>query len=112
MMHPQEILTKEDLEIIRDKSTQSDKNRTLHQDVLDLIYDHKWFQIMVPRKSGGQEWELPQIVQLFESLAWADANVGWIVNLGAGANMFAGYLNQQSAKEIFDDPKTCCAGSG
>src|SRR5690606_18355344 len=34
------------------------------------------------------------------------------VNLGAGANMFSGYLEKEAAQKIFNSEKTCCAGSG
>ncbi len=67
---------------------------------------------MIPRGYGGLEWSLPETVRLFEALAWADANVGWCVNLGAGANLFSGYFNSETALAIFNGPWTWCAGSG
>lgn len=47
-----------------------------------------------------------------EKLASVDGSFAWAINLGAGANMFAGYLEQETAKTIFASEKTCVAGSG
>lgn len=110
--HSKAILKEEDIEAIRKKAFLSEEKKQLTAEVLDLTYQRQWFRIMEPKTCGGLEWPLPKTVQLFEALAWADGNVGWCVNLGAGANMFAGYFNEKTAKEIFTPLKTCCAGSG
>jgi alkylation response protein AidB-like acyl-CoA dehydrogenase len=100
------------LELIREEAFAAEQQGALRGPVLDLIYRQHWLQVLVPARCGGSEWPLPRVVALFEHLAYADANVGWCVNLGAGANMFAGYLPDESAREIFRSPKTWCAGSG
>lgn len=111
-MHPQSLLDAESIRLIREHTFITEGARSLPEPVLELIYSRRWFQLMVPRSCGGLELSLPEAVHWFEALAWADANVGWCVNLGAGANMFAGYFDQQTADAIFSDPHTCCAGSG
>ncbi len=109
---PKDILKESDLKIIRGNSFISEEKKQLAPEVLSLIYQNKWLRIMEPKSCGGLEWALPKTVQLFEALAWADANVGWCVNLGAGANMFAGYFNEKTARKIFESEKTWVAGSG
>jgi len=112
MFHPKEWLSEADLKIIRTNASRSEKEGRLSAEDLALIYRRKWLQVMEPENCGGLEWTLPQTVRLFEALAWADANVGWCVNLGAGANMFSGYLPEKTAQAIFNSAKTWCAGSG
>lgn len=112
MQQLQELLATELVQQIRQYTFTTEEQRQLSPEVLEIIYRERWFQLLSPAAAGGLEWALPQTVYLFEALARADANVGWCVNLGAGANMFAGYLEGTLAYDIFHDPRTCCAGSG
>jgi alkylation response protein AidB-like acyl-CoA dehydrogenase len=110
--HPRESLDPEWVRIIRAGSRQSEATGRLGLGTLDLIYREDWLRVMVPASLGGKEWTLPRVVAFFESLGWADGSVGWCVNLGAGANMFCGYLRKETAETIFTGPKIWCAGSG
>lgn len=112
IQHPETIISKEALEHIRAGALATEVLQRLPQDTLDLLYRNRWFHVLVPEVLGGREMPLPEVVRLFEALAWADANVGWCVNLGAGANIFAGYFTEQVGREIFTSAQTCCAGSG
>lgn len=112
MLHPKDVLHEQIIETLRESAFETEQLRKMPQKTMELIYNERWFQVLVPKLSGGLEYTLPQAVRLFEALAYADANVGWCVNLGAGANMFSGYLNETVSREIFDNPETCCAGSG
>lgn len=91
---------------------QIEAQRKLPQEVLDIIYANRWFQLAVPQACAGLEKSLPEIVAIFDALAAVDANIAWCVNLGAGANMFSGYLAPEIASSIFSSPQTAIAGSG
>lgn len=110
--HLNQLIGDKELKIIREQAFAAEDSGMLTGEVLDLIYQNRWLQVLIPIRCAGLEWHLPRVVSLFERLAYADANVGWCVNLGAGANMFAGYLGRESAQEIFRSPETWCAGSG
>ena len=110
--HPRELLDPEWVRIIRAGSRESDATRRLSTGTLNLIYREDWLRVMVPVSLGGREWTLPRVVAFFESLGWADGNLGWCVNLAAGANMFSGYLEKEVARAIFTGPEIWCAGSG
>lgn len=110
--HPEALIDRHITEQIRQYTFETEAAGSLSPAVLALIYQQRWFQLLVPAAFGGQELNLPDTVKLFEALAWADANMGWCVNLGAGANMFAGYMDSATAEVIFHSPQTCCAGSG
>lgn len=105
-------ISAEDLKIIRQHAFDAERAGALTGAMLSLIDQKGWLQMLVPACCGGLEWPLPRVVSLLESLARADANMGWCVNLGAGANMFAGYLEKESAREIFGASGAWCAGSG
>lgn len=106
------VLSNDTIEIIRNESKKIEAQRKLTPSVLALIYESKWLKIMEPKTCDGLEWTLPKIVRLFEALSYADGNVGWCVNLGAGANLFSGYFPEEKTKEIFSSKYTWCAGSG
>ncbi len=112
IQHPETLIPAAALQQLRAAAPATEAQQQLPADTLALIYQNRWFHILVPAAVGGLELALPDTVRLFEALAWADANVGWCVNLGAGANIFAGYLSESTAATIFAPAATCCAGSG
>lgn len=112
LQHPDTLIASEALQQLRAAALATEALQRLPQDTLELLYRNRWLQVLVPAATGGAEMPLPDVVRLFEALAWADANVGWCVNLGAGANIFAGYLTETTARIIFEPAGTWCAGSG
>jgi len=113
MAHPpEEILSKEIIAALRSYAAEAEALKTLPDAVCELIREQRWYQVLVPEQCGGLEYSLPEAVALFEALAYAEANTGWCVNLGAGANMFSGYLSLPVSRAIFNNVATCCAGSG
>ncbi len=111
-MHPKEILDPQLVAIIRKYTSEAEQKKRLPEQVLELLYKKDALRVMIPSMFEGGEWPLPQVVRFFEALAWADGNTGWLVNLGAGANMFAGYFEEKIARTIFQDARVWCAGSG
>lgn len=112
MQHPSQILSEEDIQLIRSNSLAAEAQGALTAAQLQLIYDKKWFKVMVPVYAGGLELSLPETMRLMEAAAWADGSFGWVLNLGAGANLFAGFLPRETAKELFFQREICIAGSG
>ena len=91
---------------------QAEKQGCLTSEILELIYQEKWFKLFVPLELGGLGLDLTEGLKIEENLARLDASMGWTVTLCAGAAWFAGFLDQKLAKEVFADPKVCLAGSG
>lgn len=106
------MINEEAIRIIKDSQMASITAKTLIDQQLSLIYDNNWFNIWVPRELGGKELDLIEGLKLLEELAYWDGGFGWTVTLCAGANMFAGYLDQALAKQVFSNPKVCFGGSG
>lgn len=112
MQHPSQLLSEDDIRLIRSYSLSAEEQGALTPAQLQLIYDHKWFKVMVPEYVGGRELSLPEAMRLLEAAAWADGSFGWVLNLGAGANMFAAFLPAEIAKKMFSHPEIYIAGSG
>jgi indole-3-acetate monooxygenase len=109
--HPSTYLSIDDRNLIRSHALAAEQQGLLTKEQLQLIYDRDWFRVMVPKYLGGSEWTLMEVMQLCEAAAWADGSFGWTLNLGAGANMFSAYLNEEIAKPIFGKKEICIAGS-
>lgn len=56
--------------------------------------------------------DLPAFALFMEELARVDGAFAWCVNLGAGANLFSGFMEPSLASELFADSTACVAGSG
>lgn len=98
--------------LLRDTQQKSILAKTLIEEQLQLIYNQQYFNIWVPKLYGGLELSLIDGVKLLEELAYTDGGVAWTITLCSGANMFAGYLEESAAKEVFSNPKVCFGGSG
>lgn len=106
------MLTPDEVKLIKSESPVAEKQGKLTKKQLQLIYEKRWFHLLVPKSLGGKEMSLPDFARLMENVASVDGSFAWAINLGAGANMFSGYLDQETAKTIFASEKTCVAGSG
>ena len=95
-----------------DWAPNAEKLGSLTSEMLNLIYQEKWFKLFVPKELDGLGLTLPEALKLEEEIARLDASIGWTVTLCAGAGWFVGFLDEKLSKEIFPDSKVCLAGSG
>lgn len=88
------------------------EQKQLSNDQLQLVYQQNWFNLWVPEALGGMGATFVDGLKLLEELAYWDGGLGWTVTLCSGANMFVGFLEAESARSIWKDPKVCFGGSG
>lgn len=110
--HPTEVLSDEIIQAIRNHAYEAEEKGYLIQKQLQIIYHHDWFRLFVPKSLGGMEMPLPKALKILESAAYADGSFGWTLNLGAGAGLFAAYLDPKLSSVVFQNNKACIAGSG
>jgi len=67
------------------RSAEIEASRRVPRDLLDELIAAGCFRMMLPRSHGGIGADLPSALRVFETLARADASVGWTVMIGAGA---------------------------
>ena len=70
------------------------------------------FRLWIPRAYGGHELSLAGALSIYETAGALDGSVGWAVMIGAGAGLFAAYLEPAAARELFGPPDAVIAGSG
>ena len=112
MTHVLKKINIPETEILYNEAPEAERLGKLTEKQLEIIYQNRWFHLLVPKNLGGEEMSLPKFAELMEQLASIDGSFAWNVNLGAGANMFAGFMEQNIASEIFKSERTCVAGSG
>jgi alkylation response protein AidB-like acyl-CoA dehydrogenase len=110
--HPSVNLQSDLVKTIRDTSAEAEKLGKIHPEQLAVIYEQKWFKLLVPAVYSGLEKPIPKLVRLEESISWANGSVGWVVTLCSGAGWFGGFIQTQIAAAIFNNPWVCLAGSG
>lgn len=100
------------IEILRRCAAAAEQAGRLLPEQLALIYEQKWFRMMVPRRYGGMALPLPEVVRIEEEIARTDGSAGWTVTLCAGAGWFAGFFPPPGFPGFFSDEHMCVAGSG
>ena len=80
--------------------------------VLDALHEHRLFRLWIPKDLDGEETDLVTALRIYELLSRADGAAGWTLMIGAGAGLFAGFLDRAAAAEIFLPPNAVIAGSG
>lgn len=109
-MHPQ--FNKKQIDQLRSLCTVSEQEGKLAPSLLRIIYRNKWFKLFIPKEQGGLAMNLPAALKLEEQLAYIDGSLGWTVTLCAGANFFAGFMDQEKTGKLFYAKNVCLGGSG
>lgn len=75
-----------------------------------------WFgfgiRLWVPAAIGRGELALPASLEAFEAMSRVDGAAGWAVTIGTGGGLFAAYLDEPTAAELFGPRDALIAGSG
>ncbi|HUP72784.1 MAG TPA: acyl-CoA dehydrogenase family protein [Acidimicrobiales bacterium] len=97
---------------IADRAREIEAARRVPVDLLDQLIDAGCFRILLPTTHHGVGADLPAAMRVFESLAHADASVGWTVMIGAGAWCDLAGLSRAAFDALFDgDHDTIVAGA-
>jgi len=84
--------------------------RRLPHDLVDKLKAAGCFRVMFPKRWGGPEMPLPLQLELVEVLAHADAAVAWCVKIGSDSGLFAAWLEERAARELYPDLDFVTAG--
>ena len=92
------------LEVVAGAVEEIERGRRLPDRVVSALRDSGIHRLAVPHELGGIEAPVTEAMDTFERLAAVDASTAWCAVIGAGSNLFAGYLAQEAARVIFADP--------
>ncbi|MGE3270468.1 MAG: acyl-CoA dehydrogenase family protein [Chloroflexota bacterium] len=88
---------------------QIERDRQLPTALVDLLHEFRLFRLLLPRELGGHEVDPVTFAQVIEAIAQADASTAWCLCQACGCSMTSAYLDEQTAEEIFRDPRAVLA---
>ena len=96
---------------IRKYADEAESGRKLPQPLVDAFIDARFFQMSVPHEFGGDELDFIESMRVMEELAVADGSAAWNVMIGSGNGRTAAALRNETAREVFSDPRVVCAAA-
>lgn len=98
--------------LVRRHAAEMDRRCALPEEIVRALFDLRAFRLWIPRRYQGLELPLPDALAVYEAAAFIDGSLGWAVMIGAGGGLFAAYLEDGAAREIFGPDRAVIAGSG
>ena len=97
-------------ELVESQVTTMEQDRRLTDEVVAAIRATGLNRAWVPAELGGDERHVVEVLEAIERIAAFDGSTGWCASIGAGSNLFAGFLPQAVAAEVWADPDQGNAG--
>jgi alkylation response protein AidB-like acyl-CoA dehydrogenase len=96
--------------VLRERAVDIEQARRLPDDVVALLRDTGVFRMGVPRAWGGPELDSLQQTEVIETLATGDTSAAWCAMIGMDTPLYAGFLDDAVARNLFTDPDMITAG--
>ena len=94
-------------ELIGREADRSESDATLSPVVVDALHESGLFGLMVPKELGGEEADLPTVIEVYEEVSRADGSTGWTLLANATTSAFAGaYTGPAAVDAMFDGART------
>jgi alkylation response protein AidB-like acyl-CoA dehydrogenase len=97
--------------LIRDRRDESERDRRLPAIVLSAMHEARLFRMYVPVEYGGLETDPITSMQVVEAVAEADAATAWNLMIGATYGIWAAFLPEAGAREIYGTTDAVVAGA-
>jgi alkylation response protein AidB-like acyl-CoA dehydrogenase len=92
------------LDLIAGRADEIERERRIADDVLAALRASGMNRMAMPAGLGGMEAPVAEVVDLVERIAAVDASTAWCAVIAGGSNLFAGYIGEDAAREVFRDP--------
>ena len=97
--------------VLREHAERIEQNRQLPQDIVELLRATGVFRMAVPHSWGGPDLDAVEQTEVIEALATGDASAAWCAMIGMDTPIYAGYMDENVARELFTNPDTVTAGA-
>src|SRR5687767_7739203 len=87
-----------------------ERQRRISDDVVAAIRATGLNRSLIPTDLGGDERHPIEVFEAIERIASFDGSTGWCAAIGAGSNLFAGYVDRTVAETVWTDPDQGNAG--
>jgi len=91
-------------------AVQIEHDRALPASLVEQLHAAGVFRSVAPRALGGLELAPSELVGVLEELGYADGSVGWCSMIGAVTGVALGYLSEDTAAALLDEPRFLIAG--
>ncbi|MCP2287847.1 acyl-CoA dehydrogenase family protein [Nocardia amikacinitolerans] len=95
---------------LRERAEEIEAARRLPADIVELLRDAGVFRMAFARDWGGPELSSIEQTEVVEALAYGDASVGWCAMIGSDTGLYARFLDEPVAKEMFPSLDMVTAG--
>lgn len=92
------------IDAVRGAAGDIERNCHLPDTVVDALHRSGVNRFFIPASLGGVEARVADAMEVMERIAAVNGSAGWCAAIGAGSNVFAGYLPRSAAAAIFADP--------
>ncbi|MCK8675999.1 acyl-CoA dehydrogenase family protein [Streptomyces lichenis] len=96
--------------VLRERGPEIEENRRLPADVVELIRATGAFRMGFSRAWGGPELSSVEQTEVVEALAYGDSGAGWAAMIGMDSGLYASFLDERVAKEMFPHLDMTTAG--
>jgi len=90
--------------VVRVSADAADRAGRLPDEVVQALRSTGINRMVIPAELGGIGASMLDVVDVTETVAAVDGSTAWCALLGAGSNLFAGYLPRSGAELVFADP--------
>jgi alkylation response protein AidB-like acyl-CoA dehydrogenase len=84
-------------------SRDAEHARRLPDEVVGALRHTGINRLLLPVELRGMDAPVVDIIDIVEQVATADGSTAWCAAIGAGSNLFAGYLPRDGARRVFAD---------
>jgi alkylation response protein AidB-like acyl-CoA dehydrogenase len=88
-----------------------ERQRELPPGLIDAMGTAGMFSLWLPTSLGGPELNAVDYVRVIEELSRVDGSVGWCATVASAYSFFAGCLQPDVARRIYDGGRTIVAGA-
>ena len=95
---------------LRERAAEIEDERRLPADVVELLRGTGVFRMGFDRSWGGPELSSVEQTEVIEALSYGDAGAGWCAMIGSDSGLYAQFLDESVAKEMFTGLDMATAG--
>jgi indole-3-acetate monooxygenase len=85
--------------------------RSLPSDLSRAMREAGFFSLWLPKRFGGPELSVADLVRVVEAISRADGSAGWCSAIATSYSRLAGYLAEPAARDIFREGASVLAGT-
>lgn len=96
--------------LLRERAPEFERERRLPCDVVEMLRGTGVFRMGFGRSWSGPELSSMEQTEVIEALSYGDAGAGWCAMIGSDSGLYAQFLDESVAKEMFTSLDMVTAG--